>query len=154
MYDEIALSYNKLHKEEQLKKLKIISKILKVKKENFLLDLGAGTGISTNYFKCKSFGIEPSLNMIKQSKKRNIVNATAEFIPFKSKSFDIIIAITSFHNFSDFNKAIKEIKRVAKPKCEIVITILKKSKNLKLIKSKLLKNFKMKEIEEEKDLIL
>ena len=62
MYDEIALSYNKLHKEEQLKKLKIISKILKVKKENFLLDLGAGTGISTNYFKCKSFGIEEPTN--------------------------------------------------------------------------------------------
>ena len=153
MYDKIAKSYNELYKEEQLNKLNIISNILKVNRKDLLLDVGAGTGISTTYFNCKSYGIELSLNMIKNG-EGNLINAQAENIPFKSNTFDVITAVTSFHNFLDFDKAILEIKRAAKPKCRIVITLLKKSKNLKLIKEKLLKNFKMKEIDEDKDLIL
>ena len=153
MYNKIAKSYDELYKEEQLNKLRIISKILKVSKNYLLLDLGAGTGISTNYFNCKCYGIEPSLEMIKHG-KGNLINANAENLPFKSKKFDIIIAVTSFHNFNNFDKSISEIKRVSKQKCKIVITLLKKSKNLELIKEKLIKNFKMEEINEEKDLIL
>src|SRR3989344_3665566 len=142
MYDEIAPTYDELYKKEQLNKLRTISKILKVKENDKLLDIGAGTGISTNYFKCKTYGIEPSLNMIKNG-KGNLIQARAENIPFKSNTFDIVIAITSFHNFGNFNQAIKEIKRVAKPNARIIITVMKKSIKFKEIKRLLLKNFKM-----------
>ena len=152
MYDNIAKSYDELYKKEQLNKLRIISKILKVNENDLLLDIGAGTGISTNYFNCKTYGIEPSLNMIKNG-KGNLVNARAENIPFKNKSFDIVIAVTSFHNFSDFDLAIKEIKRVSRINAKIIITIMKKSVKFKEIKHKLLKNFKFKQIAEAKDII-
>ena len=48
MYNHIAKSYNELHKEEQIKKLDIIKKNIKIISP--LLDVGCGTGISTNYF--------------------------------------------------------------------------------------------------------
>ena len=152
MYNIIAKSYNELYEEEQLKKLKIISTILKIKKDDNLLDLGAGTGISTNYFDCISYGIEPSINMIKNG-KGNLINASAEQLPFKSNVFDVVISVTSFHNFSNFDKAISEIKRVAKNKSRILITVLKKSKKVKLIEKKLITNFNLIKIEEEQDLI-
>ncbi len=151
-YDLIARSYNKLYEEEQLNKLRIISTILKVDNRDKLLDIGNGTGISTNYFKCKSYGIDSSLKMLKQGKGK-LVNALAENLPLKDKTFDIIISVTSFHNFLDFDKAIEEVKRVGKNNCKLVITLLKKSKNFKLIEELLLRNFKLKQIDEAKDTI-
>ena len=152
-YNSIANSYNELYKEEQLKKLEIIKDYLKVKKNANLLDVGCGTGVSTNFFKCNTFGIDPSKELLKLG-KGNLIQGKAEALPFKEKSFDIILAITSIHNFSDPKKALKEMKRVAKPKAQIVITLLKKS--LKYFKLKeLLKNELniLNEIDEEKDTI-
>ena len=142
-----------MYEKEQLKKLELISKIIKVKKTDKLLDIGCGTAISTNYFKCLSIGIDPSFNMLKLG-KGNRVNAFAEYLPFKDKSFDIILAVTSIHNFSNINKAINEIKRVSNDNARIVITLLRKSNKFDEIKSKLLNNFKFKQMEEEKDVIL
>ncbi len=151
-YNNIAKSYNELYKEEQEKKLKIIKKLLKIKKTDILLDIGAGTGISFPYFKCKIIGIEPSEEMIKQSKEK-IVKGRAENLHFPDEYFDIVISVTAIHNFDDYKKAIKEIIRVLKPEGKIVISLLKKSSKFNQIKNELLKNFKLKEIEEEKDVI-
>lgn len=152
-YNTIAKSYNGLYKEEQLKKLEIIKKILRIRPSDKLLDIGAGTGISFDYFECNIIGIEPSKEMIKESKNKNIIQATAEELPFRDNSFDIIISVTAIHNFKDYKKAIKEIKRVIKPKGKIVITLLKKSTKFEEIKKELLNNFKLKEVDEEKDTI-
>ncbi len=151
-YDIISNSYNNLHGEEQLNKLKIISNLIQINKKYKLLDIGCGTGISTNYFECKTYGIDPSFNMLKEGNK-NLINAKAENLPFKNKTFDIIIAVTSFHNFSDYNKAMEEIKRVGKKNCKLVITLLKKSNKFQGINHLLLKNFKLKQADEEKDII-
>ena len=75
-YNKIAKGYNELHKEEQLEKLEIIKNHLEVKSTYRLLDIGAGTGISTNFFDCKVIGIEPSKEMLKQGK--NIIQGYAE----------------------------------------------------------------------------
>ena len=47
-YSEIASSYNELYKDEQIKKLSMIKRNIKI--APVLLDVGCGTGISTNYF--------------------------------------------------------------------------------------------------------
>ncbi|MBS3175298.1 class I SAM-dependent methyltransferase [Candidatus Woesearchaeota archaeon] len=151
-YDKIASSYNRLYKEEQLKKLKAIEKILNVRKEDYLLDIGSGTGISTNYFKCNCFGLDPSFKMLKFSKDLKVCGY-AENLPFKENTFDIIIAVTSFHNFIDFRKAILEIKRVSKKNAKIVITVMKKSSYLEQITDLIKENFIFETIEEEKDII-
>ena len=111
-YRHIARSYNELHKEEQMKKLEIISKHIKPK--GLLLDIGAGTGISTSYFKDKAtcISLDSCYELLEQSPCMKIC-AKAEKLPFKKKTFDVIISVTALHH-SDLRKALKEIRRVAK----------------------------------------
>ena len=151
-YNKLARSYTELHREEQLKKLNTIKKYLKVKKSDKLLDIGAGTGISTTFFDCDCVGIEPSKNMIKNS-SGNIIQGKAEKLPFPDKYFDIIISITAIHNLKDPEKAIKEMLRVKKAKAQVVITLLKKANSYTKIKDLIFKYFKMREIDGEKDII-
>ena len=143
-YNKIALGYNELHKEEQLNKLELIKKHVKFK--GLVLDIGAGTGISSEYWKnAKVISLDPSFEMLKQSKCEK-VQAKAEELPFRDKIFDGIISLTALHH-CNLKKALEEIKRVAKKDAKIVLSFMKKSKN----KPSSLKGFK--KIEEDKDII-
>ncbi len=146
-YDSIAKGYDELYKEEQLKKVKIILEELKLKDES-VLDVGCGTAFY-DYMIKNYTGLDNSRKMIKY--KKNCVYGEAENLPFKDKSFDVIICVTAVHNFSDIEKAIKEMKRVCKKK--IAISVLKKAKDFDKIKELVKKNFDVKEIKEEKDII-
>ncbi len=136
-YNKIAKGYNELHKEEQLKKIKIIKQNIKIKQP--VLDIGAGTGISSEPF--KAIALDPAINMLKQYKGKKVVGK-AENLPFKDNTFNTIISVTALHH-TNIKKALKEIKRVATKDAQIAITILKKSK-IKL---------PYKKIEESKDYI-
>lgn len=142
-YDKIAPSYNGLYKKEQIEKIKFIKKYCKGK----ILDIGCGPFYTSKFFK-NIIGIDPSFNLLKLSSSKNIICAEAEHLPFKNKSFDTVISITSIQNFNNIKKAIQEIKRVCKNK--IIITIIKKSKKIPYLKNSL-KNSKI--LEQEKDLI-
>ena len=148
MYNQISKSYNELHKEEQIKKLEIIQKNLKIIPP--LLDVGCGTGISTNFFKVKSIGIDNCKEMIKGVK--NLQYAEAEKLPFKDNTFNTVISVTAFHNFNNIEEALKEILRVSKNN-NICITFLKRSKKLPQFRKLIKKYIKLKEIEEDKDII-
>lgn len=150
-YDAISKGYNKLYKEEQLKKLAIIKNNVKISKNTKILDIGCGTGVSSQ-FNCKVVGIDPSMGLIKQNKCPKVLGI-AELLPFKDNSFDYVISVTAIHNFEDIKKAVKEIKRVCNGK--FVFTVLRKSGKFDFIKKLIEKNFKVeKELEEEKDAIL
>ncbi len=147
-YDDIASGYNELHKEEQLKKLKIIKENLEINSSDKLLDVGCGTGFSLDYFDCDCQGIEPS----KMGKEDRIIKGKAENLPFKDNEFDIVISVTAIHNFDDIEQGLKEIKRVGKNK--FAFSILKKAKSFEKIKKLLYEMFNIKkEIEEDKDII-
>jgi ubiquinone/menaquinone biosynthesis C-methylase UbiE len=149
-YNSIAKGYDNLHKEEQLKKLRIIKNNLEIKKSDKLLDVGCGTGFSLDYFDCETTGIDPSKELIKQySGKSRMLLGKAEKLPFKDKSFDIVISITAIHNFKNIEKGLKEIQRDGKER--FAFSILKKSK---ITKNLIKKYYKIKKtIEEEKDII-
>ncbi len=144
-YDEIAEGYDELHGKEQLGKIKAILKDFQIYDET-VLDVGCGTASYAYLFRNYT-GIDPSEGMIRQANS-NVQLGEAEDLPFKEKSFDIVMAITAIHNFTDYKKAIKEMKRVAKKR--IIITLLKKSKKFDEIREEL-KDFK--EIDQEIDLI-
>lgn len=137
-YKTIARGYDGLYAEEQRLKLSIIKDNLQIKNSDLLLDVGCGTGISSD-FKCKVIGLEPSFELLRQNKTNGKVLACAENIPFKDKTFDKVISITSMHNFDDIIKGLEEIKRVGKK--DFVFSILKKSKNLGLIEKEIKANF-------------
>jgi len=156
-YDKIAPGYEELHGQEQLKKLNLIAQYINPKLSDTLLDVGCGSGISTRFWKCKRFGIDPSEELIKLAREKDkdgdYLIGTAEKLPFPGNSFDFVISITAVHNFNDIGKALNEIKRVAKNK--IVLSILKKSQKIGEIKQLISGLFTIeKEINEEKDIIL
>lgn len=150
-YNKISKSYNELHGEEQIKKLKVISNYIRPKRNETLLDVGCGTGISTKFWKCKAIGIDPSKELVKICGKQCRIGK-AEHLPFKNRSFDYVISVTAVQNFDNIEKGLKEIKRVAKG--TVIITALKKSQKIDQIRKLINRHFKVsKELEEEKDLI-
>ena len=125
-YNSISEGYNELYGEEQKKKARILKQHLKIK--GLLLDIGAGTGISTEEFKDQATCIllDPSLEMLKKAKGLRVC-ASAEALPFKNKSFDTIVSLTALHHVN-LEMALKEIDRVKKSNAEVGLTILNKSK--------------------------
>lgn len=137
-YNKIAKGYNELHREEQLNKIKIIKQHLK-KPYGLTLDIGAGTGISSEPF--NAIALDPSIEMLRQYKGPKVV-AKAESLPFKDNTFDTVVSVTALHH-TNIGESLKEIKRVSKKGTQLAITLLKKS-NIKL---------PFKKIEESKDYI-
>ncbi len=154
-YDEISEGYEELHKEEQLKKIELIKKYLKVNASDKLLDVGCGTGLTTEPWECKRYGIDPSAKLLERARQKDKIEyklAPAEEIPYEDDFFDIVISITAIQNFENIEKGLKEIKRVGKNR--FVLSFLKKSEKRDFIESKIKELFDVKEVvEEEKDLV-
>jgi len=150
-YDETARGYNELHGEEQFQKLKIIADEIKVSKDTKLLDVGCGTGLSAKVFNCNITGIDPAEKLLEQAPFKTL-KAKAESLPFKDNEFDVVIAVTSIHNFDNPEQGLKEIKRVGKDR--FALTVLKKANNANQIIEKIKEMFVIiKEIDESKDKI-
>jgi len=157
-YNSIAPSYHELHHEEQLKKLSLIKKYLDENKIDLtnkeILDIGSGTGISTNFFGKNAIGVEPSEEMIKHG-NYTALHGEAENLPVKDHSFSVVVSITAFNNFKNPEKALNEIHRVLKEKHLLIITVLKRSEDFDKLVSLIKNHFKITdEIDEAKDLIL
>ena len=154
-YDEISEGYEELHKEEQLKKVALIKKHLKVNKDDKLLDVGCGTGLTTEQWPCKRYGADPAPKLLEKARQKDSIIYTlapAESLPFKDHEFDIVISITSIQNFKDIEKGLKEIKRVGKD--NFVLSFLKKSQKKDLIDNLIRKHFKVINVlEEDKDMM-
>ena len=154
-YNSISSGYEELHKEEQLKKIKIIKEFLKPNKTDKLLDVGCGTGLTTIPWDCKRYGIDPAKKLIEKAHDKTNIEyklAQAENIPYPDSHFDYVISITAIQNFEDIKKGLFEIKRVGNEK--FILSFLKKSLKADIIKKLIYEIFDIKhEIIEEKDLI-
>ena len=94
---------------------------------SFVLDIGSGTGRNMNYCGHTIFGIDLSLEQLKQcSNSKSIIQANMINIPFKNSTFDAIISIASFHHLSTISErhqCLKEMKRVLKPNGNILLSV-------------------------------
>jgi ubiquinone/menaquinone biosynthesis C-methylase UbiE len=150
-YNVFANSYNELYGKEQVKKIKIIKPFIKTNSKSLILDVGCGTGIASKDLLGIKYGIDNSKELLKKADLKQFLGE-AENLPFQNNMFDLVISLTAIHNFTDPEKAILEMNRVAKN--QIVITVLKKSKFLDKISKQIKKHLKInKKIEEEKDII-
>jgi len=154
-YDEISEGYEELHKEEQLKKVFLIKGRLKIKASDKLLDVGCGTGLTTEPWECKRYGVDPTPRLLERARCKDEIEyklGAAENILYPDSFFDIVISITAIQNFEDISKGLSEIKRVGKDR--FVLSFLKKSSKKNSIDKSIRKIFKIKKIiEEDKDLI-
>jgi ubiquinone/menaquinone biosynthesis C-methylase UbiE len=154
-YDDIAEGYEELHREEQQKKIEVIKQYLRPLRTEKLLDVGCGTGLTTEPWKCRRYGIDPARRLIARARQPDRIEykvAPAEHIPYPDLFFDYVISITALQNFEAIEKGLREIRRVGKDK--FVLTALKKSPKIKKITGLIEQYFNVdKIIEEEKDII-
>ncbi|NHZ86318.1 MAG: bifunctional demethylmenaquinone methyltransferase/2-methoxy-6-polyprenyl-1,4-benzoquinol methylase UbiE [Planctomycetia bacterium] len=135
MNDVISLGYHRIIKRNAIKNC--IS--------GNLLDLAAGTGDLTIYFR-KLFGedmkitlADPNTEMLdyaksrleKKSVKNNIdfVTTHAENLPFPNNSFYNVVIGFGLRNFNDRPKALKEVNRVLKENGKLIIIDFSKPVN-------------------------
>jgi ubiquinone/menaquinone biosynthesis C-methylase UbiE len=157
-YDTLAAGYNELHGEEQKKKLSILKAHLQMEKGELLLDVGCGTGFSSEFFDCRIIGVDNSNEMFLEAKRNSTGNvdfilAAGEHLPFKSHVFDCVICVTALHNFTSPENAMKDMKRVATKTG--AVTVLKKaerSRELEIMVKDVMDVTRV--IDEEKDRIL
>jgi len=147
-YNEISSGYNRLYKDEQVHKLQTIWQIGNAMQlfENIktILDVGCGTGISSDFFTEKGFnvtGIDPAEKLLEQNTAHisTLCQAYAENIPFKDNAFDVVISVTAIQNFTDIQKGLDEIKRVGKH--AFVLTFLKGVQKREFIDDAIVRTF-------------
>jgi len=159
-YNTIAASYDRLHGEEQDKKLKDLLLHVELRQNITLLDVGCGTGRSKrllDLYDIQWHGVEPSEGLIHQAPQdaqHRIKRAAAEHIPFPDASFDVILSLTAIQNFDDVQKSFKEMKRVTKKGGLFLLSFLKKSPRTKDLEQQIRAIFTVKESwEQEKDIL-
>lgn len=117
-------------------------------KFNSLLDVGCGTGeilnkISNN--KGKYYGLDLSPKMLEIAKsKDNSTNITyvigdSEDMQFKSKYFDLIICVESFHHYPNPSNVAKEFNRVLSKGGYLIICDMYRKQPLRLFYNILMK---------------
>ena len=103
----------------------------KLNKNSTILDIGCAKGFMMHDFKNKIPGIkikgvdisEYAINNCINTVKNDVMVADARNLPFESNSFDLVISITTIHNFEidDCKKALKEISRISKKNSFITV---------------------------------
>jgi len=95
------------------------------------IEIGVGTGRFAEPFNIK-FGVEPSENMARVAEQKGIkvFKAVAESLPIENEMFDFALLVTTVCFLSDIPKAFSEIRRIIKPKGEIIIGLIDKNSKL------------------------
>jgi len=102
---------------------------------DMLLDVGCGTGqyiVPLAKRKKKCFGIDPLKSSIKRSQDyantENVTNVplflgNGEYLPFKDKSFNVVLCLSTLQHVADQKKTLDEIYRILKNKGLLIIQI-------------------------------
>ncbi|MCL5958817.1 MAG: methyltransferase domain-containing protein, partial [Chloroflexi bacterium] len=102
---------------------------LRAEPGDLILDLGSGCCWASewlNRLRFRTVSLDISVDSLKIGQERlgldsrlsrdlaNFVTGDAEELPFADESFDGVVCISSFHHLSDYEKALREIRRVLK----------------------------------------
>lgn len=100
----------------------MVDDLVESKKNHKILDLGAGTGAVAKYILKRNsekeiIALDICQNMLDRIKDLRITTicADAEEIPFKDRSFDVVISRQCLHYIKDLDKVLNEVNRVLKP---------------------------------------
>jgi SAM-dependent methyltransferase len=86
-----------------------------------IVNVGAGTG-SYEPEHLGVVAVEPSIEMIRQRRAgaSPVVQARAERLPFRDRSFDAAMALLTIHHWSDLAAGLAELRRVARRRVAIL----------------------------------
>ena len=131
-----------LHRKWKEKFVDLIN--LNLKRRNFILDLGSGTGdivcqinreLKQN-FNYLTYLVDPNIEMIKQGTKKiqgkNIMwlASYGERLPFKDNKFDLVTMSFSLRNVKNMKTTLNEVNRVLKKNGQFLCLEFGKIKNL------------------------
>jgi phosphatidylethanolamine/phosphatidyl-N-methylethanolamine N-methyltransferase len=106
---------------------------LDIGRDDLVLDLGIGTGVSLNYYpidRGRIVGIDLSAGMLRECRKKirqrglnraTVFQANALELPFADSTFDTVFISHVISVVSDPVKLVRESQRVAKPGARILI---------------------------------
>ena len=135
---------------------KFIKKIKITNKDNIVADIGCGTGyvfelLTKKYRKknIKFYGVDPAKGMLKiankkiKDKRTKFIEGSFEKINLRDDSVDKIISTLALHWVGSIDKALKELKRIIKPKGSIDILMIEKNdgKQFKKMVFRVMKKF-------------
>lgn len=124
-YNHVAELYDAVFPDIRVRKdeWEWINNHLPENKDIAVLDIGCGNGALLNALSNRiklGRGVDESLGMINQAKKRNANSDKLEFsvingpvLPFEDASFDVVISMMSFR-YLDWDPLLSEVKRVTK----------------------------------------
>jgi len=124
-YDKLAKSYDKLYKNKYMRVVEIEIIKREIKDDDFVLDIGCGTGEQLKLLN-EAVGLDISIEMAKIAKHKTnkpVIVANAEFLPFKSKSFDKAISFFGALNHCNLKRALREVNRVLKDDGVFIFTV-------------------------------
>jgi demethylmenaquinone methyltransferase/2-methoxy-6-polyprenyl-1,4-benzoquinol methylase len=141
-FESFAEEWDKYFTAEDLEYLSFLLDSFNIKSGNKVADLGCGTGVLFDYLRRKVgsdgmvVGIDFSKRMTHRAKRnfpfRNcvVIDAEAEHLPLRDKSFDMVISFAAFAHFTDKQKVITEAGRILKTGGNLHILHLASSKEL------------------------
>ncbi len=145
-YDSTAEMYDERYKEEQEPKYRVALESVTVE-GRVVLDVGCGTGLLFDHTAPRTamlVGIDIARKPLHLARKRArragnlfLVQADADYLPFKPGLFEAIFAFTMLQNMPKPSESLLEIKRVARRDASILVTGLKKVFSLKAFKEML-----------------
>ena len=136
--EELKRTYDNWHLKGRFKIDELISKefshwilnILNAKQGTKILDVACGKGIFLYYARKRelvTYGIEISKNAVEIAQKINpdseIVVGDAESLPYEKNSFDCVTCLGSLEHFPDYEKGVREIRRVLKNNGRVCIFV-------------------------------
>lgn len=121
-YYQKGINQNKLQNMWHKGKLRIVLSLIENDPQS-ILDVGSASGWFLNelhkkYPKAKCYGVDKYKKAVdygnKKYKKLNLKYADAHSLPYKAKSFDLVVCAEVLEHVKDPEKVLKEIKRVLK----------------------------------------
>ncbi len=96
--------------------------LFRISPQDSVLDLGCGDGLNIKLLQKlgvkKIIGVDPSVQFVTLAMVNNpgikIYHGSAEKLPFKDSTFDVILVDSVFHHILDYKASLREIKRVLK----------------------------------------
>lgn len=96
----------------------------RIKSDDDILDLGCGDGLNISILRQmginKVVGVDISNELLRLAKQNNpgvkFYVGSAQSIPFTARSFNVVLVDSVFHHLMEYNGAVREIKRVLKPR--------------------------------------
>jgi ubiquinone/menaquinone biosynthesis C-methylase UbiE len=122
-YDQIALTYDARFTAGLYDCVRdALCALVRAYQPEFALEVGCGTGYWLSALRDELsylYGIDYSLEMLRKARNRNsaakLVRATAEFLPFRTGTIDLIFCVNAAHHFERLDSFIAEARRLLRP---------------------------------------